>query len=238
MIVNIPVLDVLIRSVVAILFLVICARLTGVRQISQLTFYDYVSGITIGSIAGTMCIDRSIPFYYSMIGIAVFSTFVVLMAFLTDKSIIVRRVLTGTAKVLIDDGNFVAGNMRSAHFDVDDVLRELRNQGYFSVSEVKFAILETNGKLSVLPYSAFKPVSNQAMNIQAEDGCIESNVIIDGEVMEQNLSYANKNLDWLRTKLAEMNLDVADVMLGTLDDKGNLACYEKGKTSNKNTAFQ
>lgn len=238
MIVQIPVLDILIRSIVAILFLVICARLTGARQISQLTFYDYVAGITIGSIAGTMCVDRTIPFYYSMIGIAVFSIFVVLMSFLTEKSIIMRRALTGTAKVLIDDGHFVAGNMRSSHFDVNDVLRELRNQGYFSVSEIKFAILETNGKLSVMPYSAFKQVTNQAMGIQEDDGSLETNVIIDGEVMEQNLSYANKNLEWLNTKLAEMNLDVSDVMLGTLDDEGNLACYEKGKTSHKNTMFQ
>lgn len=238
MIVQIPVLDVLIRSVIAILFLVICARITGARQISQLTFYDYVVGITIGSIAGTLCVDRDIPFYHSMIAIAIFSLFALLMAILTNKSIVMRRVLTGTAKIMIDDGKFIEGNMKSAHFDVDDVLRELRNQGYFSVSEIKYAILETNGKLSVMPYSAFKPVSNQDMNIPAEDGSLETNVIIDGKIMEQNLSYANKDYNWIHKKLAEMNLDITDVLLGTLDDKGNLACYEKGGTSRQNTIFQ
>lgn len=231
-------LEVVVRSLISVVFLVFCARIIGARQISQLTFYDYVSGITIGSIAGTLCIDTDIPFYYSVLAIAIFSLASIIMAMSTNKSIILRRIFTGTAKILIDDGKFIEGNMRHANFDIDDVLRELRSQGYFSVSEVKYAILETNGKMSLLPYAKNKPVTTQDMNLTVNDGCVEANVIIDGKVMEQNLSYAGKDSTWLHEKMSEMNLEIKDVLLGTLDDKDNLACYIKGQTTLLNTSFQ
>lgn len=231
--------DIVVRSLVAIGVLLVIARLDGVRQISQLTFYDYVSGITIGSIAGALCIDRDIPILYSVIALAIFGLATIIISFITQKSILLRRVFTGDSKLLIDDGKFVEKNMKWSRFDVNDVLRELRNQGYFNVADIQSAVLETNGQLSVLPKSASRPPTAAEQSLQLPESGIVGNVIIDGKVMEQNLSQLDHDMTWLKEQLNAQGVkNVKDVLLGTLDGNDNLSLYFKGYTTEKSTVFQ
>lgn len=231
--------EILVRSLIAIGVLLVIARLDGVRQISQLTFYDYVTGITIGSIAGALCIDREIPILYSVIALVIFGIATILISFSTQKSIILRRLLTGDSKLIIDDGQFVEKNMKWSRFDINDVLRELRNQGYFNVADIQSAVLETNGQISVLPKSASRPPTAAEQQLQLPESGIVGNVIIDGKIMEQNLSQMKHNMSWLKDELNNQGVkDIKDVLLATLDDNDNLSLYFKGYETEKSTVFQ
>lgn len=232
-------LEIVIRSLIAVAFLIIVARLDGARQISQLTFYDYIVGITIGSIAGTLCVDRDINIWYSIIAIAIFSAGSFLISILTSKSIIARRLLTGKPKILVDKGNFVEKNMKISRFDVNDVLRELRNQGYFSLDQVECAILETNGQISVMPKESNRPLTTGDMNIELPQKELVTNVIIDGKIMERNLNSVAKDAKWLHEQVKSQGIaGIKDVLLGTVDSNNAVSLYLKGQTSDNEDSFQ
>lgn len=234
-----PYLEVFIRALIGFAFLVLIARATGARQISQLTFYDYVVGITLGSIAGTLCIDRDIPILYSILAMAVFGVLVILTSLLTSKSIIARRMLSGGSKILISEGKFIEKNMKISRFDVNDVLRELRNQGYFDVADVQFAILEDNGKMSIMPKVASRPLQVSDTDKTPDQKGLVTNVIIDGKIMEENLAVTGKDRDWVLDQLSSQNIaKLKDVILATIDGNFNLAVYEKGQTTQQDTIFQ
>lgn len=224
-------LEIFLRCLVAMLSLLIVARLTGVRQISQLTFYDYATGITIGSIAGALAVDPDIPIWSSVLAIAIFGVMNLIISIITTKSIVFRRLLTGKSKFLIYRGKFVQKNMMLARFDVNDVLRELRNQGYFSVSNVAYAILETNGKLSVMPKSDYRPATAIEAGLQPPPVSIAADVILDGKIMEQNLSRMDVDKQWIIAELAKQGIDsIKDVILANLNEDKQLSVYLKNET--------
>lgn len=230
-------LDIVVRSLISLAVLIICCRLVGARQISQLTFYDYVVGITIGSIAGTLCVDRDINLWYSVIAIVIFSLISIFLAWITGKSIIMRRMLTGSAQILIDNGNFIKKNLKHAKFDVNDVLRELRVQGYFSVSEIRYAILESNGQLSVMPYAKDKPATNSDLNNRVEESSMESNVIIDGKIMKRNLSATGYSVDWLKKEVEKQGEKIKNILLATLTTDGTLSLFDQNESCHHNTVL-
>lgn len=235
-----PYLEIFVRTIIAMLSLIIIARIIGVRQISQLTFYDYVTGITIGSIAGALAIDNTIPIWYSVLAIALFGVINLILSFITNKSIILRRLLTGKSKFVIYQGNFVQKNMALARFDVNDILRELRNQGYFNVAEIEYAILETNGKLSVLPKSNSRPATAQEAGLQPPQATICADVILDGKIMEENLSRMDINKTWIQEQLKKQGIkNIKDVLLANLNDNKELSVYLKNQTDEKmSTIFE
>lgn len=221
-------LEVFIRTVVAIAVLFILTRLTGAKQISQLTFYDYVSGITIGSIAGAAAVDTDIGLGESMMAIAIFCAIVLIIDLLTNKSIVMRRILTGKPIVIMSEGQILFKGLRRSKFDLSDMLRELRNLGYFDLSEVNSVILETNGKLSVQPKALHAPATAKDLNLQPQEKSIVANVVMDGKIMEGNLEAMDKDKAWLTEQLNNQGItDLKEVAVATLDGNGNLSAYLK-----------
>lgn len=234
-----PMIEILVRSLIAVAFLLLITRLAGAKQISQLTFYDYVAGITIGSIAGELCVDRDIPIEYSLIAITVFGVITIMLSILTSKSIVFRRLFTGKPRIVIDEGHIVESNLAMAKLDVNDLLRELRSQGYFNISDIQYAVFETNGQLSVLPKKAQSPVTVEEMNLNLPENGMLTNVVIDGKVMEENLKSVNKDKNWLVDTLKSQNItNIKNVILATVDDSGNLSAYKRGHATEKDTMFQ
>lgn len=234
-----PYVEITIRSIIGFFSLWLFARVLGSRQISQLTFYDYVVGITIGSIAGTLCVDRDIPILYSIIAIAIWVFGVFVFELLTNKSIILRRVFSGCAKVLISEGEIIGKNLKLTRFDINDLLRELRSMGYFNVADIQFAILETNGKVSVLPKENVRPLQPADMEKNLPEKSLVTNIIIDGKIMEENLATTKKDKQWVQDQLNSQGKgNIKNIILATLDDNYNLSVYEKGSTTDYDTVFQ
>lgn len=233
-----PYLEVFLRTILAIAVLLLLARLDGSKQISQLTFYDYIVGITAGSIAAGLCVELDMNIWYAIIGIVLFMLSSVLLSILTNKSIVMRRVLTGSPVFLMAGGKILYDGLKHAHFDVNDLMRELRVAGYFDINEVNYAILETNGTVSVMPMPDARPAKTAEQGMTLPEESISANVVIDGKILKGNLAAMDKTPAWVHAELDRQQLRMKNVALATLDTDGNLSVYLKESSKGLRTILQ
>lgn len=232
-------LEIVLRTLLSITVLLLLARIDGAKQVGQLSFYDYIVGITAGSIAATLCIDREINIWFCLIAITMFMLSSFLLSMLTSKSIILRRALTGSPVFLIAKGELLYDGLKRAHFDVNDLLRELRSQGYFDIDEINYAVLESNGTLSVMPKAANRPANAEEVGLTIAEDDLPANVIIDGKIMKGNLSATGFDRQHLLKQLESQNIPSAKkVALGTMDKNGVLTCFLKQSSPTEHTVFE
>ena len=179
------ILDTIIRSILAIIALEVLARINGAKQISQLTFYDYITGITIGSMAAVMAIDDQIPFWLPLVSIVVFVFASYLEGKWTMHSLQARKLIEGTPMILMANGKLLQSHMYKAHLTVNDLLSEARVAGYFNLHDIAFAIMENSGKISFLPYAETLPANRKDLQITGNTSSLYVNVVIDGELLER-----------------------------------------------------
>lgn len=222
------VVDVVIRSIISLITLFLVTKMLGKKQVSQLSLFDYVIGISIGNFAAEMTINVDSQYMNGIVSVLIFGVVAYLVSIGTMKSIWMRRYFMGTPTILVQNGNLMEKNLKKVHFDVNDLLEECRGNGYFDLSEVEYAIMEANGKLSVLPKAQYKPVTVKDMQVKGEKQGLCANVVIDGKVMPQNLKNMNKDEKWLRHELkVKGHRDIGDVLLATLDVNEKLTIYER-----------
>lgn len=230
-------LETFLRTLFAITVMLILARINGAKEISQLNFFDYIVGITVGSIAASLAVDYDIDVWACLIGLVMFMLSSIVISFITNKSMILRRVINGAPIVLIKNGEILYDGLKRARFDINDMLRELRSQGYFDVTAINCAILETNGKLSVMLKSAERPATAAESGLNPEQDDVPCDVIIDGKILGGNLESIGKTADWLEGELKKQGVEKRkDVLLATYSE-GSLNVFEK-KSSEKRTVFQ
>lgn len=226
-------LDIFIRSLVSVVFLFLITELMGKKQISQLNMFDYIIGISIGSIAASLSVDDSINYIDGIFSMLVYGGIATIISILTTKSIKLRRIFTGTPSILIGNGKIDYHNLKKSRLDINDLLQIARENGYYNISEINYAILEPSGKVSFLPKAKYVPTTPNDMKIKVSDNSICSNLVIDGVIMENNLKNIDKNRDWLITRLNKLGFDdVSKLVLVICDNKEKLTVFEK--TSNLN----
>lgn len=225
------------RSLIAVLVLFIISRLTGPRQISELTFYDYIVGISIGSIAA-MAVERNINMVDMAVSMVVFGGFAVLFAFLTTKSMTLRKLFSGKPSIMIYNGKIIEKALKKNNYDINDLLLNCRLQGYFKYEDIAFAVLETNGQLSIMPKADKAPLTPYDMALKPEKSALEYNLIIDGNIMSDNLKSYGKDEQWLKTQLKEQNVkNVGEVLLGVGDGNDKLTVFLKSEVLPHNHFF-
>ncbi|MBP2658856.1 MAG: hypothetical protein H6Q69_1888 [Firmicutes bacterium] len=209
--------------------LLILTRLLDKTQVGQLTFYEYVSGITIGSLAATIAAsdpDKVWSNYYDLILFAVLTYIISLCAL---KSRPFRTLIEGSPSILIENGRIIKENMKSLRFDLDELNALLRSKDVVDISEVQYAILETTGEMSIIKKSGFQPLTKSDMNIHLPDPMLPVELIMDGEIIEENLKKQNLTHTWLEEQLSTRNIKSAShVMYGVMDSKGQLFISAKG----------
>lgn len=219
------VFTVIFRSLVAVAVLFIISRITGERQILQLTFYDYIVGITIGSIAA-MAVETDISLWLVLTAMVIFGGFTLFFSFLTTKSIVLRRLLTGVPHVMIYNGKIIKKNLKKHFYDINDLLQMCRIKGYYDISQIQCAVMETNGELSVLPKAEYHPVTPDDLKQPVKGEFLLYNLIIDGNVMKNNLKAYGKNEQWLKSKLKEQKVgSISDVLLCVGDNENNISVF-------------
>lgn len=228
------ILQLVLRAVFSLVILFIITKLMGYRQISQLSFYDYIIGITIGSMAADMATDLQGDIWSTLIPMIVYGLFSIFISFLTVKSIKARRFMTGSPIVLIYNGEILHKNLKKVHYDMNDFLSECRSQGYFDVKDISYAIMEHTGKISILANPAKRPCCPEDLNLQPQGEGLVTNLIIDGKVLPRHLTRIGKEEKWLEKQLKEKNVRKEELILATYDINGNFEVYKKNDTS---TAF-
>lgn len=222
-------LDIVIRSVISVGYLFILTRFMGRKQISQLSFFDYTIGISIGSIAAEMASNDSVLYFYGLLSMGIYAIIAIAISIATNKSLILRRFFNGRAYLLIDKGKVVGKNLGKVRYDINDLLSEARYAGYFNIADIYSAVMETNGRISFLPISAKTPPCLEDLKINKPQQGLVAAVIVDGRIMEENLKASGFNVVWLYAELQKQgNLKASEVMLATVDND-ELSVYEKLK---------
>lgn len=223
----------------SLLILFILTKLMGNREMSQLTMFDYIVGITIGSIAAEMSTSLESNFMEPVVAMIVYGLVTVFISYITCKSLSLRRFFTGRARILLDNGKLYRKNFKSAKIDLNDFLMECRINGYFNLSDIQTAILEPNGRLSFLPKSLKRPATPEDLNLSPNTENVVINVILDGVLLKENLAKTGNNINWLENNLKEQGVnDMKKVFLATCDNQNNLSVYVKLDKQNKHDYFE
>lgn len=222
--------EAILRSLTALAVLFVFTRFMGKKHISHLTFFDYVTGITIGAIAGTLAANENVKYPNALISLFVFCLFPIIAAYISSKSIKGRKLLTGQPTVLVQNGKILEENLGKSRFNVNDVLEELRIKGAFSVSDVEFALLEPNGQVSVQLKSQKQPLTASDLGIPTTYQGLSAMLILDGNIMYNNLKNINLDENWLLGELRKKNISSPEeVLLASLDTSGYLHIDKKNK---------
>ena len=215
------------KSFVAIITLFILAKALGKKQVSQLNIFDYIIGISIGNIAAEMSVNEEIDYLEGIISMFIYAGFSLFVSFLTMKSIKVRRLIAGAPIILMQDGQILTKGLKKVKFDINDLLQEARANGYFDISEIEYAVMEADGRISFLPKSKYAPVTLKDMKIKDTYKGLTANLVIDGNIMEKNLKIIGKDKKWLMTKIENNHKKLEDILLLTCDSKETITIYDK-----------
>ncbi|MGE5381762.1 MAG: DUF421 domain-containing protein [Methylocystaceae bacterium] len=216
-------LVVFVRGLIGFISLLIFARLLGKQQVSQLTFFDYVLGITIGSIAGSLTTDLTSRAWPHFIGLVTWTGAVLVIQWGGMKWRYAAKYIDGEPIILILNGKIMEKAMKKIRYRIFDLQQQLREAGAFNIDEVQYAILETNGKLSVLKTPIAQPATPRDLNLAVKGTSIASELIYDGVVIDQNLADRNLSRYWLEQELKKQNISSpSEVFLATVDDFGTL----------------
>lgn len=220
--------DVTLRAILSLITLFLITKMLGKKQVSQLSLFDYVIGISIGNFAAEMTINLESDYLHGILAVVIFGIVAYLVSILTMKSIHLRRYFMGTPTLLIQDGKLLEQNMKKVKYDVNDLLEQCRTNGYFDLGEIKYALMEANGTLSILPFETERPLKVKDMKIKPKKEGLCANVIIDGKVMPNNLKNCNKDETWLKKELKIKGYtDLQQILLATVDVNEKLQVYER-----------
>lgn len=195
-------------------------RMMGKKQIGELEPFELVIAIMISELATLPMTDIRIPLIHSIVPIITLLFLQVGTSYIELKSEKARNLLTGSPSILIKNGKIDIAELTSQRFNINDLLEELRLKGYFNISDIQYAILETSGELSILPKTLQSSVTKADLKLKTVQEFLPVPLIMDGNVNFKNLQLLNKDEAWLNHILKENNISCAkDVFLGTLDSK-------------------
>lgn len=220
------ILKIIALSLGSMLTLFVLTRIMGKREMSQLSIFDYMIAITIGSIAAEMATSLEDNFLQPLVAMVVYALVALSMSYVNMKSIKIRKIIAGQTLVLYDNGTLFKENFKKAKIDLNEFLMQCRTNGFFQLSDIKTALLEENGKISFLPYSNKRPANPSDLNIQTEDESVTTNLILDGKVMDDSLSKLGYNKTWLEKQLKKQGITkIQNIFLATYNSNGNLCVY-------------
>ena len=201
-------------ALLSVVALFVIAKTMGHKQVSQLDFFDYVSGITIGSIGAELATNLEEP-WKPLIALGVYGGVSVILSLFTHKFPKTRKYINGTPAILMNNGKLYRKNLKKAKLDLSEFMLLCREQGYFDLDEIQTVVFEHNGKLSILPKAANRPATPEDLKITANATHIGIEVIMDGRIMGENLKRMGRNEKWLEKQIELQRFkDVNEIFLG------------------------
>ena len=176
-------LETIIKGFLSLVFLFLDIKILGKKQISQLNIFDYVIGISLGNIAAEMTINSDISIFKGFLAMGIYGLCSLFVSFITRKSIIARRFISGTPIVLMENGKISKQQLKKVKLDINDLLQDAREDGIFDLSEVNYAIMEASGKVTFLLKSENEPVTKKDLKIKPIEPGLSANLIIDGNII-------------------------------------------------------
>ncbi|AHA08329.1 MULTISPECIES: DUF421 domain-containing protein [Bacillus] len=213
---------VILRSVFILIMLFAITKWLGKRQISQLSFFEYIAGMTIGDIAAQVSTGLDQKFFHGVFAILIFAAVPFFTGILSLKNKTARDFFEGKSTVLIKDGKILEDNLKKEKYTSDELLELLRGKNAFSVADVEFAVLEPSGELNVLLKKDRQPLTAKDVGLKVPNEKEPQTVIMDGNVLDEPLSSSGHNRAWLHSELEKLGVVIENVFLGQVDSYGQL----------------
>lgn len=222
-----PVLTICLTTVGSFAVLFLSAKLIGHKQIAQLDFFDYITGITIGSIAAEMATELEEP-WKPLLAMVIYGGITPSLSLISSRFPRSRKYLNGTPTILLDHGKLYYENMKKARLDLSEFLVLCRQQGYFDLTSIQTAIFEYNGKLTILPVTTQRPVTPQDLDLNPDQELIFTELIMDGRILEDNLHRMGLDRTWLDKQLKQRHISSAkEVFLAVCDRNLKFVLFKK-----------
>ncbi|QWG61204.1 DUF421 domain-containing protein [Bacillus mycoides] len=213
---------VILRSVFILIILFAITKWLGKRQISQLSFFEYIAGMTIGDIAAQVSTGLDSKFFHGVFAILIFAVVPFFTGILSLKNKTARDFFEGKSTVLIKDGKILEDNLKKEKYTSDELLELLRGKNAFSVADVEFAVLEPSGELNVLLKKDRQPLTAKDISLKVPNEKEPQTVIMDGNILDEPLSASGHNRAWLHSELEKLGVVIENVFLGQVDSYGQL----------------
>lgn len=208
----------------AVLFLI--AKVLGHKQVAQLDFFDYITGITIGSIAAELATELEAPMK-PLVAMIVYGATAITLSVISCKLPRTRKYINGTPTIIMNNGKLYRANMKKAKLELSEFMMMCRQLGYFNLNDIQTAVFEYNGRLSILPVSDKRPMNPADMNLSPAPDFICAEVIMDGRILDENLHRMGLNHKWLDKQLAEQGFKNAkEIYLGVCDQNHRLTLFQ------------
>ena len=220
------IIKVILTALLSVLALFVITKIMGYKQVAQLDFFDYVSGITIGSIGAELATELEEP-YKPLIALCVWGAASVVLNLITSKIPKARKYINGTPTILMSDGKLYRENLKRAKLDLSEFMLLCREAGYFDLDEIQVAVFEHNGQLTVLPRSESRPLTPEDVGIPTKAAHIGTELIMDGRIMGENLTRLGRDAAWLEKRLrAEGVYDTKEIFLAIYrEEEDRLTLY-------------
>jgi len=215
------------RTMVMYLVLIAVIRLMGKRQIGQMEPSEFVVTMLVANLASIPMQDGSIPLFSGLVPIVTVLGAELILSALSLRSIRLRKILCGKPVILIENGNILQQNLRKTRVTLDELTGHLREKDVLDLRSVQYAILETNGNLSVFPYPKERPASARDAGIPARKQYLPVTIISDGQLLQENLEKAKKDSRWVQKILQQHSAGVEDTWLLTVDGGDRVTFYRK-----------
>ena len=220
------VLQVVLASLFSAVILFLIAKVIGHKQVAQLEFFDYITGITIGSIAAELATTLDKPWWKPTISMIVFGSITVTLSIITRRFARSRKFINGTPTIILNDSKLYRENMKKAKLELSEFLLLCRQEGYFNLNDIQTAVFEYNGKLSILPKSAKRPLNPEDMELNPKPEHIGTEIIMDGRLLEDNLIRKGLNREWLTKELHKKGCkSEKEIFLGICYDENQLTLF-------------
>ncbi|MTN44612.1 DUF421 domain-containing protein [Turicibacter sanguinis] len=214
----------IVKGILIYILALFLSKLIGVKIISQMNFFDFIVGISFGSIIAKIIIDKDHVVFSGIIALIIFTLLTISTSYLNLKSYAARRIINAKTLILVENGRIVDKNMRKLRLTINELMMKLREKDVFALEDVQFAIMESNGQLSVLIKANKKPVTPDDLDLKVESVSLVNDIIIDGKLIDKNLEMANINKKWLQSELKRKNIHkIEDVFYVGIDQNKKLA---------------
>lgn len=213
-------LSICMTALCSIVALFLLTKIMGHKQLAQLDFFDYITGITIGSIAAEMATELEQP-WKPLTAMAVYGGVTLLLSILSNKFPRMRKYLNGTPTILMDHGKLYRKNFKKAKLELSEFMVMCRQQGYFDLNDIQTAVFEFNGTLSILPVSKKRPANPEDLNLSPAEEYIQTEVVMDGRILDANLKRMGLDHKWLQKQLSAQGYKNPQEIFLALCDKSN-----------------
>lgn len=222
-------LSIIPRSIVSLISLFIATKILGKKQVSQLSLFDYCIGISIGNFTAEMILVLENQLVNGVVAILTFGILGYLISYLTMKSMSLRRLIFGTPTIIMQDGKINYQSFKKLNIDINDFLEQARNAGHFDIKEISYAIMEANGKISFLEKDEYKKPTKKDLSLKKAKEALTANIIIDGNLMEENIKETDRTYDWFIKELKIKGFTSYENILLATYSNNTLNIYRKSE---------